>query len=44
MTVLKPNAVKLVLPALLTSNDKRQANELRLIYIIALSKTAKVPL
>jgi hypothetical protein len=44
MTVLNPNAVKLVLPALLTSNDKWQANEARLNYIIALSKTAKVPL
>jgi hypothetical protein len=44
MTVLNPNAVKLVLPALLTSNDKWQANEARLNFIIALSKTAKVPL
>ena len=44
MAVLNPNAVKLVLPALLTSNDKWQANEARLNYIIALSKTAKVPL
>ena len=44
MAVLNPNAVKLVLPALLTSNDKWQANEARLNYIIVLSKTAKVPL
>jgi elongation factor 3 len=44
MTVLNPDAVNLVLPALLTSNDKWQANEARLRFIIALSKTAKVPL
>jgi hypothetical protein len=44
LAVLNPNAVKLVLPALLTSNDKWQANEARLNYIIALSKTAKTPL
>jgi elongation factor 3 len=44
MTMLNPNAVKLVMPTLLAQNDKWQANEARLKYIIALTKTAKEPM
>ena len=44
MSILNPNAVKLILPALLHSYEKWQANEARLEIIIALSKSAKIPL
>jgi len=44
IALLNPNAVKLVLPALLAQNEKWQANEARLKYIIALTKSAAQPL
>jgi len=44
IALLNPNAVKLALPALLAQNTKWQANEVRLNYVIALCKSATVPL
>ena len=44
MSMLNPNAVKLVLSTLLMPMEKWQSNEARLKYLIALTKSAAVPL